>query len=341
MRYTLPMSDALFIPPLEAGGIVLGYRCPARCRHCLYGCGPHRSPMDVPPEALEKLLDGLARHGPRVRYHVGGGEPFLDLARLGRVVRGLAERHLCLDYVETNASWVRSRDQAEEVLAGLAEDGLNCVLVSLSPFHAEHIPLSRTLHLVAAARRVLPEGAFVWMPHFLEDLSDQDPESVLDLQEHLLRQGDGYARELSTRYALVPGGRAGRFLHVWGQRIPWERLTGGGSCARRLGDTTHFHVDLEGRYVPGLCAGICLPFEEVPGPVDLDRYPVLHALVRGGVGALVEYAMSEAGFQPRDTYGSACDLCAHARGFLLPLEYDELAPVEFYDTRSLGGWGGL
>lgn len=297
--------------------------------------------MDVSDETLEHLLDDLRERAPDAGFHIGGGEPFLDLPRLRRVVRGLTERGLTVEYVETNALWVQDRQTAEQVLRDLAEDGLPCVLVSLSPFHAEYIPLSRTMALIAAARAALPRGALVWMPHFLGDIAPYDRDRPIDLDAHLRRHGEAYARDLAAQYALVPGGRAGRFLHAWGQRVPWERLRSASPCRRRLVDTTHFHVDLEGNYLPGLCAGLRIPFHEVPGPVDLDRYPVLRALVEGGVGALVDLAHWEAGFVPRDTYASACDLCGHARSFLVPLDYREIGPADFYDPRSLGSYTGL
>lgn len=326
----------LLIGPLAGGGLVLGYRCSARCRHCLYACGPHREDgLGSGGARLDDVLDALARRAPRASYHIGGGEPFLDLGLLERAVAGMEQRGLRLDYVETNASWVRDEDQAEAVLERLAGAGLGCVLVSLSPFHAERVPPRRTLALIEAARRVLPGGAFVWIEPFLEDLRHAAPSERLDLDELLERRGDAYAVGLARRYGLVPAGRAGRYLHRHGQRIPWREATRAADCRRRLRDTSHFHVDLDGLYVPGLCAGIALPLEQVPGSVDLERFPLLGRLVGGGLGALVELAAG-LGFEPLPTYGSACDLCGHARTFLAGRgDYPELGPAGFYDPRSL------
>jgi hypothetical protein len=256
--------------------------------------------------------------------------------RLDHVIRMMRFRRLTLEYVETNAAWVRDQDQAEEVLARLAEGGLSCVLVSLSPFHAEHVPLARTLALIAAAERTLSGGAFVWIPDFLNDLRDHPPEERLDLEAHLAARGDEHARRLASRYGLVPAGRTGRYLHRHGQRLAWREIAAApSSCATRLQDTTHFHVDLAGQYVPGLCAGVALPLDAVPGAIDLDSYPVLDALVRGGPGALVELAARE-GFEPHDTYSGPCDLCTHARVFLVSRNPRAgLGPVGFYDPRSV------
>jgi hypothetical protein len=326
------MPDALAIGALQGGGLVLGYRCPSHCRHCLYGCGPHRRDGEGD---LEAVLDLLAARAPGARYHVGGGEPFLDLERLERAIAGLAGRGLALDYVETNAAWVRDADHAAATLERLARAGLDCVLVSLSPFHAEFVPLARTLALVAAAEAVLPGGAFVWIPELRHDLAGQAPGQRLDLDAFLAARGDDYARRLAARYGLVPAGRAGRFLHDHGVRRPWREVAGAAECRARLRDTTHFHVDLAGQYVPGLCAGLVLPLAEVPGEIDLARYPILAALVRGGPAALVELALPQ-GFTPEETYASACDLCTHARFFLHGRgDFAELGPPGFYDPRSV------
>ena len=326
-------ANSLTIGPLLGGGVVLGYRCSSRCRHCLYSCGPHRRDGALPEGArLETLLDLLADGGPRAAYHIGGGEPFLDLDLLEQVIAGMSARGLALEYVETNASWVRDARQAGEVLGRLGEAGLGCLLVSLSPFHAEFVPLERTLTLIDVANRQLPGGAFIWIQGFLDDLRAHSPSQRLDLDRHLADRGEGYALGLVARYSLVPAGRAGRYMHRHGARLPWRRAAAASNCAARLCGTSHFHVDLAGAYVPGLCAGIVLPLQEVPGTIDLSRYAVLEALVRGGPAALIELAD---GFEPHETYSSACDLCTHVRQYLSPRNHPELGPPGFYDARSM------
>jgi len=329
---------SLRIGELQGGGLVLGYRCPSRCRHCLYGCGPHRRDgLPESPAAFDAVLDLLAERGPRARYHIGGGEPFLDLSLLTHAVRGLRARGLALDYVETNAAWVKDLPHARSVLGTLAREGLAQVLVSLSPFHAEFVPLERTEALIQAARDVLPEGAFVWVPSFAQDLADEPRSEPIDLEALLAGRGDTWARSLATRYGLVPAGRAGRYVCAHGERMGWREAAAAAPCATRLTDTTHFHVDGRGAYVPGLCAGFVLPLGEVPGEVDLARYPVLRTLVEGGLPALVALAQ-EADFRPLTSYGSACDLCTDVRFALHRKRHPELGPEGFYDPRSLPGY---
>ncbi len=328
------MSDSLRIGELVGGGLVLSYRCDARCRHCLNACGPHRTDgQGTGEEAPEAILDQLAERGPRARYFIGGGEPFLQLARLRATVAGMRRRGLQLDYVETSASWAVDDAHAVEVLTGLAEVGLDQVMVSLSPFHAEHIPVLKPTSVINASR-VLPRGALISLPSFISDLQDHPLDRPLELERILSQAGDGYALAIAERYSTVPAGRAGRYLWRHGTRVPWRELLDRAPCRRELVDTGRFQIDADGRYQPSNCAGIALPLAEVPGEIDLERYPVLKALWLGGLGALVELARG-AGFSPFESYSSACDLCTHARFSLAPRGYAELAPAGFYHPLSI------
>ncbi len=332
------MGSGLIIGELFGGGLVLGYGCPSRCRHCLYGCGPHRS--DGEPDdalALENLLDLVAERAPEACFHIGGGEPFLDVDRLSIAVEGLVKRGIALDYVETNAAWVKDQDQAEHILEKLARRGLEQVLISVSPFHAEFIPVAKVRILRAAADRVLANGACLWLPELLRDLGESSGDDRLEMDAFLASHGNRYARSLGDRYNLVPAGRAGRFLAQHGVHTPWKKLVIDPPCPSRLPDTTHFHVDGQGNYVPGLCAGIVLPMMAVPGEIDLSRYPVLRTLVQDGLAGLVDLASKE-GFVPEHSYSSPCDLCTHARLYLYPKGYDELGPAGYYDVRSVSGY---
>ena len=327
------MGSTLEIGLLGGGGLVLGYRCTSKCRHCLYGCGPHRRDGHGALLELEQLLDSLAVKGPHAHYHIGGGEPFLWPGLLEAAISGFGERGLYLDYVETNAMWAKDEAFARAMLRRMVDVGLRSLLVSVSPFHAKHVPVIRTRTLARVAQETLPGGAFLWLPDFFPDLESAG-DGTLDLEQILARRGSGYARALTERYGLIAGGRAGRFLAAHGVGRPWAEFDGPALCRQRLADTSHFHVDLEGLYVPGLCAGIVLPLADVPGPVALDRYPILAALVVGGAAGLARLAM-ETGFEPLRHYASACDLCTHARFHLASEDFAELGPAGFYDPRSV------
>ncbi len=327
---------SLSLPRFAGGGIVLGYRCQSRCQHCLYGCGPHRRDGKPTPEELERLLDTLVRIAPYARYHIGGGEPFLDIELLARTISSMQQRGLRLEYVETNAGWVKDGPHAEAVLRELAGRGLTSVLVSVSPFHAQYVPLAKTKMLIDTAQRLLRHGPFVWIPEFLAELGGRPETERLDLDALIADRGPGYGVSIADRYGLIPGGRAGSFYARHGRRQPWRELCDRPPCAHRLADTSHFHVDGQGRYVPGLCAGLILPLDRLSGPLELADYPVIDTLMMpGGLSELTHRAI-ELGFAPQPTYSAPCHLCTEVRRFLFfESPSADLGPAGYYRAESL------
>lgn len=72
--------------------------------------------------------------------HIGGGEPLLRPEELGAVLQIAAQASVAVEYVETNSSWFKDPDSAIAMLAQLGKQGLQTLLVSISPFHNEYIP---------------------------------------------------------------------------------------------------------------------------------------------------------------------------------------------------------
>jgi hypothetical protein len=112
------------------------------------------------------------------------------------------------------------------------------------------------------------------------------------------------------------------------------------SCARALGDTSHFHIDLHGGYIPGLCAGLAIAMEDLGAPLPDGKYPLLARLAATGIEGLYNLACEDYGFEPRRAaYLNHCDLCTDIRLFLVKQnqdEFPELAPRGFYDKSGAG-----
>jgi len=322
------------IQHLMSGGIITNYYCTSACRHCLYRSSPHRAKEYLDAETAKKLLDCVRRLGCSA-VHIGGGEPLLKPDKLGELLALARQFGLDVDYVETNSSWFRDADSADRMLKQLKNQGLRTLLVSISPFHNEFIPFAKVKSVVEACRRV-GIGIFPWTSDFIADLSEFDLASTHSLEEYSQRFGRGYLQRLLGRYWIHMGGRAlDLFRPVLESKSCRQILEGNpGGCAHELSDTSHFHFDLFGNYIPGLCSGLAIQFTDLGQPLAVDQYPFLSILYHSGITGLFDHARDSFGFRPlQSAYVNKCDLCTQIRGFLVTecdVRSADLNPVAFY-----------
>ncbi len=328
----------LHIKRLLSGGLITNYYCPSRCRHCLYNCSPSRSRDYIDPHKAEDILHSVRSLGCG-SVHVGGGEPLLQPVALGRVIEGMSKAGMGLDYVETNASWFREEDSAVDMLRELRGRGLHTLLVSISPFHNEHIPAAKIKGALRAAEkakvRVIP-----WVEDLWRDLSAFDPDRPHSLQEYREVFGRDYPLQVLRRYWVHFGGRAlETFRPLLAGKEPERILAESRDCSRDLLSTGHFHLDLYENYIPGLCAGLAIDVQDLGHPLTEEKYPLLSILFREGVKGLYQLAERQWGYSPqKESYLNACDLCTEIRGFLVCSGYSasrELQPGEFYLPQNM------
>ncbi len=323
---------ALNISSLGSGGLITNYHCVSRCGHCLYACGPRRTKDYIDPDTARANLETVRRLGcPSV--HIGGGEPLLRPEKLKAVLEEARAAGVGIDYVETSSGWFTGHDRAVALLRELRELGAGTLLVSMSPFHNEHIPFHKVLGVLRSAREA-GVGTFPWTEGLRPEVEAFDTARPHSLDEYRQAYGDDYVGRLPQRYWTVPGGRALATFAPYQAHRPAEAMAGGGGC-RRLADTGHFHLDLYGSYVPGLCSGLAIRREDLGAPLPEGRYPVIERLYAEGVKGLMEWASAEHGFTPDpEGYTSACHLCHAIRDHLArhrSLDIPDLQPREFYD----------
>ncbi len=321
-------EKGLYIPHLQSGGIITNYYCTSTCAHCLYRCSPYWPKDYISESRALQLFDRCKALGCRA-VHIGGGEPFLNFPGLLHVLSAAKGSGVSIDYIETNSSWFKSLDDATEKLEKIRQLGVGTLLVSASPFHLEYIPFKKVKGVVEACRKVGLQP-FLWTETFYRLFEVLDPSERYSLRalESALHTR---ISELVRSYWIHPGGRA--LETFFSEGVSAEELVeeSTGGC-RELSDTSHFHLDLYGNYVPGLCAGLAIRQEDLGEPLELDKYPVINILYYKGIKGLWDYA-KERGFQPeRKSYGSKCLLCYEIRKFLLKKMPNllELAPVWHY-----------
>ncbi len=322
----------LHIGRLVSGGLITNYVCSSRCAHCLYGCGPEW-PKDYIGEATtERILSKVLELGCS-SVHIGGGEPLLRPEALCKVARKARELGVGIEYVETNSSWYKGVDEAVETLKRIKAAGVETLLISISPFHNEYIPLKKVRGVAAACKRV-DMNIFPWMDTFLGDLASFDESTPHSLAEYEEKFGPDYLGDLPRRYSLNLRGRAAKtFERVFPLKPLRDILAASKNGCHELEGTHHFHVDLYGGYIPGLCSGLSIRVEDLGATLDDGRYPLLSILWREGVGSLLEYATREFDFDPRLDYLSKCSLCLDIRTWLAkkaPGRFIELQPAGYY-----------
>lgn len=328
----IEMTERLTINHLLSGGIITNYYCTSQCRHCLYACSPHWDKEYMNRETLIRVFKKIRDLGCG-SVHVGGGEPFLDPDGLKMVLETAREKGVSVEYVETNSSWFKSETAADETLNHLKSSGLGTLLVSMSPFHNEHIPFRKVKGVIEACRR-RGIGVFPWIPAFYPEIDAFEDGKTHSLDEYQACFGDDYLSKIPDRYWIHYGGRAlHTFSRVFRPRSLEAILAGSKGGCRELTDTSHFHFDLHGNYVPGLCSGLAIGSDDMGRPLPEADYPIINTLYGHGIEGFLEMARRDFGFQEGDRYLSKCHLCTEIRQFLVlekGIESRELGPAGFY-----------
>jgi organic radical activating enzyme len=324
---------SLNISRLMSGGLITNYFCSSTCRHCLYRCSPKWPKEFISVETARANLQTIRKLG-CTAVHIGGGEPLLRPDGVAAVLDVANKNGVYVEYVETNSSWYRNHEATCTVLEELAARGLSTLLISISPFHNERVPFYKVKGVIAACRQTGIQ-VFPWVSEFIPDLSAFNDQSPHTLEEYQELFGEDYVEKLPSRYWISPGGRAletfGRFAA--GKSVDRLAAEGSRGCDE-LAEVSHFHLDLYGNYVPGLCAGFSIRREDLGSPLDSEEYPMISRLYAKGIGELVAYATERYGFAlSKPTYGSKCELCYEVRRFLVidrEVDSKELQPRGHY-----------
>jgi hypothetical protein len=241
-------------------------------------------------------------------------------------------------YVETNAGWCVSEEAAVQRLSALQEAGMQALIISCDPFHAETVPPARTRLAWEKALEILgPERAFLRWEECLEWLEQFHTDKPTPLEQYVEKLGPERAGRLFWHeYGLHPAARCGYRLGHLTDQHPVSAFRGQ-NCRRDLLLTHHSHLDPYGNYITGFCAGLTLgDWQDMPrlwAEALADRFPpLIGILVHSGPYGLAEMAARDYEYQPLpDGYVGKCHLCVDVRRALVPCdEFRELQPLEFY-----------
>jgi hypothetical protein len=82
-------------------------------------------------------------------------------------------------------------------------------------------------------------------------------------------------------------------------------LSRGQRGCRELQDVTHFHLELFGKYISGLCSGLPIRRDDLGTAITAEKYPLLARLYETGLHGLFEVAGNRALRRPGVTFPSA------------------------------------
>lgn len=267
-------------------------------------------------------------------FHITGGEPLLKPELAAQAVALALDQSIPVEYLETNGSFATDPKRAEEIIRMQRAAGLSRLLISLSPFHAEFIPLCTTVNAIRAAENVLGgDGAFVWLPEFYLEIAAISENACVSIESH----GDPaeYFPGVAARYSMIQNGRAALTVSPHLQRQPIQAFYGS-NCFQELFRSGHLHFDPDYNYIPGFCSGITLgdwrELEKIYRDFDLEKNPFL-AKISQDIKLAVEYA-ADLGFIPEpEGYSGKCHLCLEMRRFLVSkVQLAELGPMHFYEN---------
>lgn len=288
-------KKAVVIQSLTSIHFLIAYACSAECDHCFMWGSPRRH-SGMTAAQVDGFLDEVVSLGTVTRVCAEGGECFVHYDLLLHFLRGAARRGLSVSAL-TNASWVRSRAQAEERVAELTAAGLTSLGVSTDEWHRKAIPVERvdTLLEVCAAAGLA-------------------------------------ANRMETRLeGVMFRGRAAERLAPFAPTRPAGAFT---ACPHeKLAAPSRLHLDCYGRL--HLCQGLCLGAGDSAASCaayDAAAHPIVRLLLDGGPQALARFAAGR-GFDLQAGYADACHLCYRAREFLRADFLDLLGPDEMYGDR--------
>jgi hypothetical protein len=274
---------------------------------------------------------------PNAQVHITGGEPFLNFPLLLSTVR-IASRLNLPVYVETNAAWAVDSETVKSRFEMLHEAGLQAMLISCSPFHAESIPLRRTLMAIDQAITTFGmEQVFVFLAEWIDQIWRFGDRTPVALQHYV----DSYGFEPAgllfwDGYSLISGGRAGYALGAYTERLPAEEFQYL-NCQDEILYASHSHFDCYGNFVTGFCGGISLgqwkDFPAIVASYRSGQYPdLISMLLDGGPYTLFKFARPY-GYQPLNRgYAGKCHLCTDVRKFLVHSHgFKQLEPRLYYE----------
>ena len=313
----------------SGAGIIVTYKCTAACLHCCYSSSPQRDGAYISRETADKIFALLNKTGCR-SVHIGGGEPFINFNGLLETCKSAYDNNVAIDYIETNASWFTDEASVSQKLKELRAAGVDCLLISVDPFHNEFIPYAKIKSLLKCCEKN-SFGTFVWQSKFERVVRRLDENKSHALCEYKEKFGADFIKNIADAYGLGYNGRALRIIADNPKHDADYFLND--RCASNLRSLHHYHVDLNGDFIPPGCIGFKVNIFDLCGAgLDEEKYANYLSAADGGLSGLYERART-LGFKPDpDGYASKCGLCFDIKKYILEKYAPcDIGPAGFFE----------
>jgi hypothetical protein len=296
---------------------VVTYRCNSHCKHCQVDeSRRHLLPQAIDAQLAAGIVRSIAREHPLTSVMTFGGEPLLYLDAVCAIHQAAMDCGIPARQIITNAGFPPTKSLAERVAQRLSASGVNEMCISVDAFHQEYIPLEVVERNV---RAYLAAGIteLAWNPCWVvapeaDNPYDRRTRSILQELSHLpVRAGTGNL--------LQPAGSAQQYLKAY---FPPKQLIPQGSCedrpyTSRLDEIDSISIAPDGGV--DICSDWMIGNARETDILDILRayeptaIPEVHAILSGGMAALVELARSRGVETDAQGYWSICAMCVDLR----------------------------
>jgi MoaA/NifB/PqqE/SkfB family radical SAM enzyme len=293
--------------PITTLGLVLGYTCNIRCRHCLWGDTlDDKRRMSV--EDARHYIDMASQIDSIRLVGFAGGETFIFKDVMRKAMLYAAGKYGLPSTISTNSSWATSLRKAQKILGGYHRIGLRRLQLSIDDFHQEWVPLERVRNALTIAQDLGITSTIVCivsaksrrLSDYLDDLGVA-PGPLIEVAEAPVTPV-GFA---STRMASSEIQRADGVPSDFCSMLNVLNILPDGSVQMCCGAPFSMSELKAGNAKQNTLTEIV---------EEAEWNPIFNALsIAEGPRLLVE-ALEDAGkdgFLKRGCYGSSCDACQH------------------------------
>jgi MoaA/NifB/PqqE/SkfB family radical SAM enzyme len=319
-------------------GLLLTYKCNAKCEFCYYNCSPEQGglmPVDMAINAWRSLKKLAGDDAPAVskvepKIHITGGEPFLYWDHLVEILQEAKKSNLGpVDMIETNGFWAVDEKIVKDRIKVLDELGVNRLKISCDPFHQEYVDIEPVRRLAKTAREVIGHDRVLvrWEKYLDKPIEMKN----ISADERNKR----YVEALNDYPCRFTGRAAGEIAEsVASQTV--EQIAAQ-NCSNAFLDAKGVHIDPYGNIFSGTCSGIIVgniakrPLAEIWQNWQPSNDKLIETLFNSGPAGLLDEAV-KAGYKPAKLYAGKCHLCTSIRQFFFDKGLYEtvVGPAECY-----------